>query len=146
MSTNNDEFRILVCGGREYGYRTNAETNKKERHQPDIDHIWRTLNLVRSAINRPLIVIEGEQRGVDRLAREWAEERGLDVRGFPADWNKYGKRAGFIRNSQMLKEGKPHAVIAFPGGVGTKMMIAIARKEGIPVREFYPLWLTRSKE
>jgi len=141
----NDEFRILVCGGRDYGLRTNPETGKKERYQPEVDHIWHTLDTIRSAIRRPLVVIEGEQRGVDLLAREWAEEKGLEVRGFPADWDRYKKRAGFIRNDQMLKEGNPHAVIAFPGGVGTRMMVGLARRAGVPVREFYPEWLTTKK-
>ena len=73
------------------------------------------------------------------------EEKGIEVRGFPADWDKYQKRAGFIRNSQMLNEGKPHAVAAFPGGVGTRMMVGLARRAGVPVREFYPKWLTSDK-
>lgn len=141
----NDEFRLLVCGGRDYGYRTNSETGKKERYQPEVDHIWHTLDLVWSSISRPLVVIEGEQRGADLLAREWAEERGLEVRGFPANWDKYQKRAGFIRNQQMLDEGKPHAVVAFPGGNGTRMMVSLARRHRLPTREFYPKWLTTEK-
>ena len=141
----NDEFRLLVCGGRDYGYWKNPNTGKIEECQREIDHIWHTLDLVRSAISRPLVVIEGEQRGVDLLARCWAEEKGLEVRGFPANWDKYQKRAGFIRNDQMLKEGKPHAVAAFPGGVGTRMMVEIARRAGVPVKEFYPEWLTSKR-
>lgn len=141
----NDEFRILVCGGREYGYWINPNTGKKEECQREIDHIWHTLDTIRSSIRRPLVIIEGEQRGVDLLARCWAEEKGLEVRSFPADWDKYQKRAGFIRNRQMLNEGKPHAVVAFPGGVGTRMMVGLARRAGVPVREFYPEWLTSGK-
>lgn len=142
----NDKFRLLVCGGRDYGYRTDPKTGKKEKYQPEIDHIWHTLDLVWRSIGRPLVVIEGEQRGVDLLAREWAEEKGLEVKGFPADWDKYQKRAGFIRNAQMLEEGKPQAVVAFPGGVGTRMMVSLSRRAGIPVKEFYPSWLTSEKK
>ena len=142
----NDKFRLLVCGGRDYGYRTDPKTGKKEKYQPEIDHIWHTLDLVWRSIGRPLLVIEGEQRGVDLLAREWAEEKGLEVKGFPADWDKYQKRAGFIRNAQMLEEGKPQAVVAFPGGVGTRMMVSLSRRAGIPVKEFYPSWLTSEKK
>lgn len=97
------EFRVLVCGGRDYGYRYNEKTNQKERYQPDIDRLYRTLDLVRQSTGRPLVIIEGEQRGADLLAREWAEDRGVEVRGFPADWETHKKAAGFIRNSQMLK-------------------------------------------
>lgn len=142
----NGKFRLLVCGGRDYGYRTDPKTGKKEKYQPEIDHIWHTLDLVWRSIGRPLLVIEGEQRGVDLLAREWAEEKGLEVKGFPADWDKYQKRAGFIRNAQMLEEGKPQAVVAFPGGVGTRMMVSLSRRAGIPVKEFYPSWLTSEKK
>ena len=142
----NGKFRLLVCGGRDYGYRTDPKTGKKEKYQPEIDHIWHTLDLVWRSIGRPILVIEGEQRGVDLLAREWAEEKGLEVKGFPADWDKYQKRAGFIRNAQMLEEGKPQAVVAFPGGVGTRMMVSLSRRAGIPVKEFYPSWLTSEKK
>ena len=130
-----NELRVLVCGGRDYGYRTNEKTGQRERYEPEITRLYHTLDLVREATSRPLVIIEGEQRGADLLAREWAESRGVEVRGFPADWDKYKKRAGFIRNRQMLDEGKPHAVVAFPGGVGTRMMIELSRREGIPVRE-----------
>lgn len=134
MQKSHTEFRVLVCGGRDYGYRYNEETNKKERYQPEVDKLFHTLDLVRQSTSRPLVVIEGEQRGADLFAREWAESRGVEVRGFPADWEKYKKAAGFIRNKQMIVEGQPHAVIAFPGGVGTKMMVSLAQKSQIPVK------------
>ena len=57
---------------------------------------------------------------------------GLDV--YPADWERYGLSAGYRRNRQMLEEGKPDLVVAFPGGKGTNMMVDIARKAGVPVR------------
>ena len=53
---------------------------------------------------------------------------------FPADWDTYGKQAGFIRNIQMLDE-KPDLVIAFQKNAsrGTQHTINEARKRGIPV-------------
>jgi hypothetical protein len=53
---------------------------------------------------------------------------------FPANWKQYGKSAGYRRNTQMLEEGKPDIVIAFPGGRGTEMMCEIAETAGITVR------------
>lgn len=132
-----NEFRLLVCGGRDYGYRYSQETNQKERYQPEIDRLKRTLDLVWGAIGRPLVIIEGEQRGADLLAREWAEEKGLEVRGFPADWQSKGKAAGPIRNKQMIVEGKPDAVIAFPGNFGTRNMVNLAKRYNIPVKEYF---------
>lgn len=71
--------------------------------------------------------------GADSLARQWAEDNGVETIGFRASWNLYGKRAGYIRNVQMLNEGQPDLVVAFPGGAGTKMMINLAEAAGVPV-------------
>lgn len=52
---------------------------------------------------------------------------------FPANWKKFGKAAGPLRNVKMIEEGKPDVVIAFPGGHGTANMVALAEASGIPV-------------
>lgn len=80
-------------------------------------------------------VVEGEARGADTMAREWAEEHNIPVLKFPADWDKYGKGAGIIRNLQMLNEGKPDYVIAFlsPKSVGTANMINQTKSAGLGV-------------
>ncbi len=51
----------------------------------------------------------------------------------PAEWSKYGRRAGPIRNKQMLDVGKPHLVVAFPGGAGTANMVKQAKAAGVPI-------------
>lgn len=70
-----------------------------------------------------LIIIEGEARGPDLISRKWAESRGVPFRPYPADWDEYGKGAGFIRNEEMAKVGTH--VLAFWDGVshGTNDMI-----------------------
>lgn len=52
-----------------------------------------------------------------------------------AEWNKYGKQAGILRNQAMIDLHSPTLIVAFPGGTGTADMIARARKAGIPVLE-----------
>lgn len=54
---------------------------------------------------------------------------------FKADWKRWGKAAGFMRNQQMLDEGKPDLVIAFWDGYsrGTLHMIQLATRAGVPV-------------
>lgn len=82
------------------------------------------------------VIIEGEARGADRIARIAAEERGLEVERYPADWARYGRAAGPIRNKQMLTEGKPDRVVAFHDNTseskGTLNMIRQAEEAGIP--------------
>ena len=89
---------------------------------------------------KPTVIIEGECRGADKLARKVAEELGYLVKDktilpFPADWNRYGNGAGHIRNTQMLKEGKPELVGAFHSDIensrGTANMLTQAEDNGI---------------
>ena len=60
---------------------------------------------------------------------------GLPCAVYRADWEGLGRKAGPIRNQQMLDEGKPDLVVAFPGGRGTANMMRIAREAGIEVIE-----------
>jgi hypothetical protein len=106
---------ILVCGGR------------------DFDDAYFISYVMLRTFNSGDTLIEGGAKGADLLAKRWAIKNNIEVKTFEADWNKYGKRAGFIRNSQMLKEGKPDLVIAFPGGKGTDMMVGLAKDAGVDV-------------
>ena len=72
------------------------------------------------------LLLHGDARGADRLAGEWAQERGIEVLACPADWKRHRRGAGPIRNRQMLDE-RPDLMAAFPGGAGTRNMIEIAR-------------------
>jgi hypothetical protein len=107
-------MKVLICGGRDYY---------------DTERIREALLKVGGITE----VIQGGAKGADRTARSVAEQLGIMVREFPADWEKYGKAAGPIRNQQMLNEGKPDLVIAFPGGKGTQDMINRAKKAGVKV-------------
>lgn len=107
--------KVLVCGGRDYA---------------DKQRVYSTLNTIREQYG-DFIVIHGAAKGADTLADEWAEEQKIVCERYPADWNKYGKRAGYIRNSQMLREGQPDLVIAFPGGNGTDMMVKLAIADNV---------------
>lgn len=87
-------------------------------------------------------IVSGHCRGADIMGERYAHENGLELSVFPAEWNIYGRRAGFLRNTQMAdfasEEGNEGALIAFWDGQsrGTKMMIGIARKKGIAVHVF----------
>lgn len=108
-------MKILVCGGRDFD---------------DYKLLSETLN---PHIHTGLVIIHGAAKGADSLAERWAKDNADDIESYPADWTKYGKRAGYIRNVQMLNEGKPDLVVAFPGGKGTQMMINLAEAAKVPV-------------
>ena len=69
-------------------------------------------------------VVCGEARGVDTLGKRWALNKGVPVTSYPADWGKYGKGAGPIRNQQMADYADALIAIWFPSkSKGTKDMI-----------------------
>jgi len=80
-------------------------------------------------------VIQGEARGADHLAALWALRSKIPLVCYPAEWSKHGKKAGPIRNKQMLEDGKPTIVVAFPGGRGTANMVKQAKAAGVRVVE-----------
>jgi len=85
------------------------------------------------AVMLPEYVLSGQAHGADTLGEEWAKLRGIEVRHYPAHWNKYGKSAGYRRNEEMAK--KATHLIAFHDGVsrGTRHMIDIARRQELAV-------------
>ena len=84
-------------------------------------------------------IIEGECRGVDLLAKHYAEEHGYKVKGFPANWNTEGRAAGPLRNQRMsayaAEDGHKGVLIAFWDGKsrGTKNMINCANKKNLDI-------------
>lgn len=106
-------MKVLICGGRAY--------DNREYLEDTLD------NLEISEI------IEGGATGADALAYNYAKSRNIKVTKFVANWKKYGRKAGMLRNKQMLEEGKPDLVIAFPGNKGTANMIKLAKWSKIPI-------------
>lgn len=76
-------------------------------------------------------VISGTAKGADKLGEAWAKHHNITLERYPAQWAKYGRAAGPIRNQEMLDKGKPDLVVVFKGGSGSKHMATIARKSGV---------------
>lgn len=111
-------MRIIVCGGRDF---------------TDCDIVEDVLDRLHED-ERITQLIHGSARGADTLAGAWARDRSIPVTPMPANWKKYGKKAGPIRNREMLNQS-PDMVVAFPGGRGTADMVEQARRAGVKVLE-----------
>ena len=114
-----------MCGGRDYS---------------DRDHVVETVRFLAVFYGDQLRIMHGAARGADRLAGEAAISFGVPVKEFPADWATHGKKAGPIRNREMLtyllmcrRKGHSIQVVAFPGGIGTEHMVKQAEQAGIDV-------------
>jgi hypothetical protein len=112
-------MRVLVCGGRDFTDRALLEATLERLHFARVF----------------TVLIEGDAQGADRMAGDWAEAQGIEHVVFKADWDGLGAKAGPIRNQQMLDQGRPDLVVAFPGRSGTRHMMRIARAAGVEVVE-----------
>jgi hypothetical protein len=112
-------MRLLICGGR------------------DLDEDCAYFCLLSFGYGKPLAteIIHGGARGADSAAGLYARTNGIVETVFEADWKRYGKAAGMIRNKKMLTSGQPDAILALSGGKGTANMMKIGREAGIPVFE-----------
>ena len=107
---------VLVCG---------------DRNWTDKDKIRKRLQ----DIPRHMEIIVGGARGADRIAEDVAVQLGFSVNIYYAQWDKFGRSAGPIRNREMLDQ-KPDLVIAFHSNIseskGTRDCVMEAQKRGIP--------------
>ena len=80
----------------------------------------------------PLIIVSGGARGADRLAAAYAKRHCLELLQFRADWAQHGRRAGAIRNRQIVDNAD--ALVAFwdEQSPGTKITLEMAIGKGIP--------------
>ena len=83
-------------------------------------------------------LVHGAARGADATAAKVAAGFGWRIEPHPADWNGgYGKRAGFIRNAEMVKAGADVCLAFIRGGSpGATHCADLAEEAGIPVRRF----------
>lgn len=109
-------MKLIIAGSREFD---------------DYDYLVKVLKNS-NLINTVEEVVCGMARGADLLGQRWAEEHNIPVKEFPADWNSYGKRAGFIRNEQMAYYGTTSLIFWDGLSRGSKHMIGISRKVGLP--------------
>lgn len=114
-------LKVIIAGGRDF--------NDYELLKTKVDKI-----LSNKKKTHKIYILSGKARGADLLGERYAKENLLEVLEFPADWETFGKRAGFKRNEEMANEA--HALIAFWDGEshGTKHMIDIATKKGLLIR------------
>lgn len=112
-------MRCIVAGSREF--------RDYEFVARKLDHLF--------SHTRPDVIIHGAcHDSPDMLGKRWADENGIKVEPYPADWKNYKKAAGFIRNGVMA--GAATHLVAFWDGVspGTKDMIKQAENHGLVIR------------
>jgi hypothetical protein len=91
-------MRLVITGGRDY----------KD---------WHTFKDVLDKLDPNFVYVGDSPTGVDKMVSDWCDHNEVSYRIFTADWTKFGKLAGPIRNEEMLrKAGEEALVVVFPGG------------------------------
>ncbi len=110
-------MKVLICGGRDFDDKAAVE---------------RIIQRISEYNGKEVsLVISGGASGADHLAIAVAKEQGIPCAVMEAQWDKYGKAAGPIRNGWMLKHLNPDIVVAFPGGRGTQDMKNQTKAAGV---------------
>lgn len=118
------EYKLIVAGGRDFN---------------DYDLLSRVLFAMAEdeLADKAVSIVSGLAKGADALGFQFAKEYDITLYEFPADWTKYGKRAGFLRNEEMgqFSDG----LLAFWDGKsrGTKHMIEYMRSLDKPIQIYY---------
>lgn len=113
------DFRVIIAGSR-------------TATQEDVDKALAQCEWVDDATS----VVSGTAKGADQYGEKWAENSGLSVMRYAANWNKHGKSAGFRRNQTMAENAEALVAVWDGESNGTRNMIAIAKKRGLRISVF----------
>ena len=92
-------------------------------------------NHIETAPWRPTEVVCGEARGVDSLGEQWAKNNHIPIRRFPANWDKHGRSAGYIRNAEMADIADALILVWDGKSKGSAMMKKLAEKKHLKIYE-----------
>ena len=111
-------MKVIIAGGRDF---TDAKL---------------AYSCIREHVSPNDTIISGHARGADEIGERYAHDNSLPLEIYPADWNRYGRSAGYIRNAVMAEAADK--LIAFWDGRsrGTKNMIETAKKQSLEVIVF----------
>lgn len=114
-------IKVIIAGTRDF--------NDYAFLKKNVDYFLQGIN----PNNEEIEIVSGNARGADKLGERYAKEHNLPVKLFPANWDKYGKQAGYLRNQEMANYAD--VLIAFwdEKSKGTKHMIDIAKKQDLTV-------------
>lgn len=110
-------MRLIIAGSRDFTDRT---------------ILHRAIHYFQLDTAKITTVLCGCARGMDALGAQWAQENGIEVETFPADWERYGPSAGPRRNRTMARQADA-LLLVHKDGRGSRSMLREARKRNLMV-------------
>jgi hypothetical protein len=112
-------MRLIIAGGRWFN---------------DYDLMKNKLDFFLKNTTEPIEIVSGKASGADTLGERYARQNDYPIKDFYAQWGKYNKRAGYLRNKEMA-EYATHCIVFWDGeSTGSASMIELAEEYGLPTR------------
>lgn len=115
-----DYYRVIIAGSRTF--------NDYDLLNIKVNHLLKD-----KLKTHKVLIISGGARGADKLGERWALDNDLELKVYPALWNKFYKKAGFIRNQEMADNADALIAFSVNHSSGTRDMIYRARRAGLDV-------------
>jgi len=130
----------------EHGWENSAGTSVGDR-QPRVlitgSRTWPNPQLIGQVLDElweelgPYVFVHGAARGADMMGAVHQQRNRRPVEAHPADWSRYGKRAGYVRNKEMVDAGADVCVAFIHNGSrGATMCARLAEDAGIQTRRY----------
>ena len=113
-------MKVIIAGGRTFN---------------DYDLLYQNCDKV-LRIKNEIEIVSGTANGADKLGERYAKEKGYPIKQFPANWDKYGKSAGYKRNEEMAKYADGLIACWDGKSKGTKHMSDLAKQYELKVKVF----------
>lgn len=114
-------FKVIIAGGRNFD---------------DYGFLKENMDWTLQNIEDDIVIVSGAARGADSLGEKYAREKGYDIISKPADWDKFGRSAGYIRNKEMAEIADGCVCFWDQKSKGTKHMIDLAKKYNLKLKVF----------
>jgi len=111
-------MRVIIAGSRNFN---------------DYGILKRKLNAILKN-QKELTIISGTANGADKLGERYANDNHLKLEQYPAMWDLFGKKAGYMRNEEMVKVADAAIVFWDGKSKGSKHMIDISKKYNLKLR------------
>ena len=123
--TDTEVHSIAIVGSRQLS---------EEGVERAVELIQETIEHALGGLAKPVQLVSGGAVGVDRMAERLFKAAGLPVKIFYPDWKTYGKRAGYLRNEQIVNAADTMLAIWDGVSKGTRHSIELMKKAGKPVQ------------
>jgi hypothetical protein len=118
------QYKVIVAGSRtatgSYIYSLLAQK---------LDRILRN-----KSVTHDIVIVSGTAQGADIMGEQYAKSRSYQVERYPADWDTFGKRAGYLRNEDMALNADALVALWDGNSRGTEHMIKLAKQHNLPTR------------